>query len=573
MNFLKHRSFRAVFCYGGLIMPKMPLQPQKPLTFGFPAITPSIPALPHVNREARKQLLLLLQRGMELQRSGNFVEAERFYQMVLQRSPDMPEANNLLGTIAMEAADFTTATELLEKAVIGLPKDPTIRHNLASALVSLNEHHAAITHLRKALDTKPGQVESLALMATCYNRISRSSDALPFAEKALRMDPHNANALTARAEALISLGRMTEAETALKETIASKIAVPRSYQSLSSTRKYSAQSPELAAVRREISEGSYPDKELPALHFAAAKMCNDSKLYDEAMVHYLKAKESSAKAFDINAYEKRVDQLISLFNPFFFSTRKNFGNPSQKPIFIVGMPRSGTTLTEQIISSHALVAGAGELPEMPAIARALGDNPRMAQRFFANVTSMSDVESKNHAQHYLKFIARTSHTAQRITDKMPHNFEHVGLISLLFPNATIIHCKRDAIDNCVSCYMNAFSEAHSYNTDLAKLGRYYRAYNKLMAHWHKVLPGRIFDNQYETLVANQEEQSRKLIDHCKLPWDDACLNYIENERSVTTISRWQVRQPIYQTSIKRWKPYEKHLGPLIEALGDLADTV
>lgn len=550
----------------------MPLQPQKPLTFGFEPVTISAPPSPSLNKEARKQLLLLLQRGMELQRSGNFFEAERFYQMVLQRSPDMPEANNLMGTIAMEAGDFATAAELIEKAVTGLPKDPMIRHNLASALISLNEYHAATTHLRKALDAKPGQVESLALMATCYNRLSRSSDALPFAEKALRMDPRNANALTARAEALISLGRMTEAEDALKRTIAAKIAVPRSYQSLSSTRKYSAESPELVAVRREIDEGTYTDKELPALHFAAAKMCNDSKLYDDAMVHYLKAKASSAAAFDINAYEKRVDHLISLFNPFFFSTRKNFGDTSQKPVFIVGMPRSGTTLTEQIISSHAQVAGAGELGEMASIARALGDNPRMAQRFFTNVTSMGDEKSKNYAQRYLKFIARTSHDALRITDKMPHNFEHVGLIALLFPHATIVHCKRDAIDNCLSCYMNAFSEAHSYNTDLNKLGRYYRAYNKLMAHWHKVLPGRIFDNQYETLVANQEDQSRKLISHCKLPWDDACLDYTQNERSVTTISRWQVRQPIYQTSVKRWKPYEKHLGPLITALGDLANT-
>jgi tetratricopeptide (TPR) repeat protein len=553
-------------------MPKMPLPQQKPSPFGFnPEVTAAPPSI-KLNHDARKQLLILLQRGMEMQRAGNFIEAERFYQMVLQRAPDMPEANNLMGTIAMEAEDYPVAVEFLEKAVAGLPKDPLIRHNIASALISLHDFHAALTHLRKALNLKPGQVESLALTATCYNRMSRSAEGLPFAERALRMSPDNAEARSAYAEALINLGRMDDAEKELKTAITTKLSVPRSYQSLSSVRKFSAGAPELEALRHEIDNPDYSEKELSPLHYAAAKMCSDAKLYDEAMAHYLKAKAASAATYDINAYEKRVDHLIALFNPFFLSTRKNFGDPSQKPVFIVGMPRSGTTLTEQIISSHAQVAGAGELGEMASIARTIGDNPRMPERSAASMTSLSEAESKQYAQRYLKFIARTSHEAARVTDKMPHNFEQLGLIALLFPNATIIHCKRDAIDNCLSCYMNAFSEAHAYNTDLTKLGRYYRAYNKLMTHWHKVLPGRVFDNQYETLVADQEGQTRKLIEHCKLPWDEACLNYTENERSVTTISRWQVRQPIYRSSMKRWKPYEKHLGPLIEALGDLAEV-
>ena len=435
-------------------------------------------------------------------------------------------------------------------------------------------HHVLVPliHLRKALDIKPAQVESLALMATAYNRLSRSAEALPFAEKALRMAPDNASARMAYGEALISLGRMEDADRFLKDTIAAKIAVPRCYQSLSTTRKFKADAPEFAAVRNEIQNESYSEKDVAPLHFAAAKMSNDAGLHDEAMMHYMKAKAPSAASYDISAYERRVDQLIALFNPMFLGTRKNFGDPSQKPVFIVGMPRSGTTLTEQIISSHPLVSGGGELGEISAIARSLGDLPKLHDRFSGRLMMMKDVEAKQLAQRYLKFIARTSHAAARITDKMPHNFEQVGLIALLFPNATIIHCKRDPIDNCLSCYMNAFSEAHAYNTDLSKLGRYYRAYDRLMKHWHKVLPGRIFDSQYETLVEDQEGQSRKLIAHCKLFWDPACLSYTENERSVTTISRWQVRQPIYQTSMKRWKPYEKHLGPLIMALGDLAQV-
>lgn len=549
-------------------MPKLPIQSSiAPAFAGFSAPL----QVARTKALDRNQLLQLLQVGMDLQRHGKFLEAERYYQTVLAQAPDMPEANNLMGTIAIEAEDFAVAVEFFEKAVKRQPKDPLIRHNIASALISLHDYYDAIPHLRRALDLKPSQVETVALVATCYNLMGRGKEALHFAAKSLGMDDLNQNGRVAYAAALINLGRMDEAEPFIKATIAKRIAVPHSYQSLSSTRKFSAASPELMAVKTEIENPEYSEEERALLYYAAAKMSNDAKINDDAMVFFQKAKAVSAAHYDINRYERRVDEFCELFNQLFLSTRKNFGEASKKPIFIVGMPRSGTTLTEQIISSHPLVMGAGELSEISTIARGFGDNHKSGARFSDKLLKLTTDESRLAAQRYLKHIAHYSHDAQRITDKMPHNFEYVGLIALLFPNATIIHCKRDAIDNCLSCYMNAFSVAHAYNADLEKLGRYYRAYNRLMSHWHKVLPGRIFDNQYETLVENQEEQSRKLIAHCGLEWDDACLNYTENERAVTTISRWQVRQPIYKSSMKRWKPYEKHLGPLISALGDLAD--
>jgi tetratricopeptide (TPR) repeat protein len=552
-------------------MPKMPLQPSRPLPFGMPAAAPiHIPV--KLSDADRQQMLMLLQKGMGLQREGKFVDAERCYQIVLQRVPDMPEACNLMGTIALEAKEVAVAAEYFEKAVKGLPKDPTVRHNFASALFSLYEYHEAISQLRRALDLKPGQIDSLAIMANCFNRLGRGEEAVQFADKGLRMDENHAACRVAKADALINLGRMDVADALLRQNIKDQIGVPKSWQSLSATRKYSADAPELGAVRSALQDASLTEEQKIPLHYALAKMANDGKLYDEAMEHFVAAKAKDAASYDIVQYERRVDSLIEFFNPMFLGARKDFGDPSQRPVFIVGMPRSGTTLTEQIISSHPQVAGAGELGELSSIARSIGDNIRNMPRYGARLMSLPREESAKLAQRYLKFIDRTSREAARVTDKMPHNFEQVGLIALLFPNATIIHCMRDAIDNCLSCYMSALSDAHAYTTDLGKLGRYYRAYDRLMKHWHKVLPGRIFENQYETLVADQEGQSRKLIAHCKLEWDDACLNYTENERSVTTISRWQVRQPIYKTSMKRWKPYEKHLGPLIAGLGDLADV-
>lgn len=552
------------------MMPKLPVQTPA-FENSFAALAKSPAVQPRPAKIDRNRLLQVLQQGMNLQHEGKFLDAERCYQTVLANAPDMPEANNLMGTIAMEAEDYGTAVEYFEKAIKGNPRDPMIRHNIASALISLHDYHDAIPHLRRALDLKPGQIETVSLVATCYNRMGRGKEAVQFATKALGMDDSHVAGRVAYAEALINLGKMDQAEPFIKETIAKRIAVPASYQALASARKFNAASPELIALRGELENPEFSEEQRPPLYFAAAKMSNDAKLYDEAMQHFKKAKAKIADSYDSNLYEKRVDGFIDIFNQLFISTRKNFGDPSPKPVFIVGMPRSGTTLTEQIISSHPLVIGVGELTEMATIARRLGDNPRMTNRFHEKLFKLTTEESRANAQIYLKHISLYSHEAQRITDKMPHNFEYVGLIALLFPNATIIHCKRDAIDNCLSCYMNAFSDAHAYNADLEKLGRYYRAYHRLMAHWHKVLPGRIFDSQYETLVENQEEQSRKLIAHCGLEWDDACLNYTENERAVTTISRWQVRQPIYKSSMKRWKPYEKHLGPLITALGDLAD--
>ena len=549
-------------------MPKMPVPqpqwqglPQKP--FNAPAAVAKMP---------KAKLLQLLQAGIDLQRQQRFTEAERNYQIVLHHMPQMPEALNLMGTLALEAEEFAIAAEYFEKAAKQRPKDSLIQHNLGSTYMSLHQHDLAIRHFTRALDIKPGQMDTLCLIGSCYNRSSRAEEGLPFLERAQRLDPEHPSVRITIAEAYINLGRMDEAEQLLKICIEKNVAKPRAYQSLSALKKYNRDSQELAAVRAQLASPDHPEEALVPLRYAAAKMANDAKLYDESMEHFRFAKQKLAAKYESSAYDRRVEQMAAIFNPMFLGTRKNYGDSSSQPVFIVGMPRSGTTLTEQIISSHPSVVGAGELGEIASIAHDLGDSPMSLAKYAERINAMTAAESKELAQRYLKRISRYSRDALRITDKMPHNFEHVGLISLLFPYATIIHCRRDAIDNCLSCYMNAFSDAHAYNADFKKLGLYYRAYDRLMKHWHKVLPGRILDSKYEELVDFQEEKSRALISHADLPWDEACLNFTENDRTVTTISRWQVRQPIYKSSVKRWKSYEKHLLPLIDALGDLANT-
>jgi hypothetical protein len=260
--------------------------------------------------------------------------------------------------------------------------------------------------------------------------------------------------------------------------------------------------------------------------------------------------------------------MIRLFSKPFLDARKSYGSPSDRPVFIVGMPRSGTSLTEQILSSHPSVTGAGELSFMHTIANRMFYSLGTGAVFTDQIRAITPERAKALAAEYLGKIEFFSTTAARVTDKMPHNFRLVGLIALLFPNARIVFCCRDAMDNCFSIYSNALNDFHSYGSDLTTLGAYYREHMRLMTHWQAVLPGRIFEMRYEALVGDLEGQSRRLVDFIGLDWDPAVLNFFESDRQVSTISKWQVRQPIYKTSVARWKPFEAQLEPLRAALED-----
>jgi hypothetical protein len=233
------------------------------------------------------------------------------------------------------------------------------------------------------------------------------------------------------------------------------------------------------------------------------------------------------------------------------------------------MVRSGTTLTEQIISRHPRATGGGELRDIFRLALSLGlDNS--GREYTKRLLKLTPSEAKELANRYLAALERISADADRIVDKMPQNFLHLGLIALLFPKARIVHCRRDPLDNCLSCFtMHLKDHAHGYTADLTTLGLYYREYANLMSYWREVLPMPIYDLSYEALVEEPERETRRLIDFIGLPWDDACLSPQESALPVRTLSRMQVRQPIYKTSVQRWRRYERHLGPLKEALGDL----
>lgn len=512
----------------------------------------------------------LLKQAYAFQQAKRLDEAQDLCLRVLERTPNHPLALYILGTIYL-GYDDERALRYFARAVGEEPKNPYYHLSLGEAYVKVSEYAPAIKHMQYALELKPGLIEALCALGRTYTAFDKPDMALPLYEKALKINRDHPKVRAGLASALSGLGRMDEAAAYLKQAIARRIGVPAAYNDLVQTRNFTEEPEELQSILRELGNPKLGLEGAQQLHHAAGKVLNDLKRYDEAFDHFNKAKRASGQRFDIDLYRRWIDSMIETFTPDFLAARAGYGNPSEAPVFVVGMPRSGTTLTEQICASHPDVHGAGELSKLRRVANAIGLRTSSAGDLNQPMTSITEVLSRTLAEEHLSYLRERAPAALRVVDKTPHNFELIGLIGLLFPNARIIHCRRDAIDNCVSCFVLNFSEAHSYNTDLTTLGLYYREYDRLMRHWNEVFPGLIFENRYEALVDDQEAQSRRLIDYLGLPWDDACLRYFDRDGSVNTPSRWQVRQPIYKSSVKRWKNYENEIQPLIQSLGDLAE--
>ncbi|MEQ1943939.1 sulfotransferase [Mesorhizobium sp. VNQ89] len=441
---------------------------------------------------------------------------------------------------------------------------------LAEACEKSAEYEDAIVHLEHVLTLRPTMSHALAALGRVYHQAGKGDASLATIEKGRKAGVRWASMTLDQAIALIGLGRMKDAEEILRRNIAQGVMIASCYRLLADSQKFTEEPADLAAIRAVLRTPGLADRDRMNLHVAAGKICNDIGRYEEAIDHFRESKNPAV--YDIDAFRRRVDTLVHSFTPSLISSKAGLGDPSELPVFVLGMPRSGTTLAEQICASHPAVFGAGEIAKLGSVLGLSGYAQSPSGKIQKPPQELAGEEVKKLATEYLNFIRALSPDAQRIVNKMPHNFQYIGMIALLWPNAKIIHCTRDPIDNCISCFMNSFNDRHTYNADFTTLGLYYREYHRLMQHWNALLPGKIYECNYETMIAYQEGETRRLIDFLGLPWDDACLRFYENERTVTTHSRWQVRQPIYKSSVKRWKKYGDKIQPLIDALGDLADT-
>lgn len=490
--------------------------------------------------------------------SGRAVELE----------PQDAGIRNNFGAALNEAGRYREAEAQFRQALAIDPRAAQAWCNLGYTLAMLERYEEAETCCRQALALAPGDVKAYSNLAFALAELGELEAARENCQKALALDPNYVDALINLSVIESDAGRLDAAIDVNRRALAINPDCAQAHLNLSRLKKFVTDDPDLERLRQlehRLDELGSRDQML--LHFALGKAREDIEQYDAAFGHFERGNRMKRATldYDIERQRRLFDALQTVFTADFIAAQRGGGCNDTRPIFIVGMPRSGTTLVEQILSSHPAVDAGGESKALEAALQYC----RLAGLDIADLPRRSDAYSSI-AGEYLRRLGAPTAPARHVTDKMPGNFLYLGLIHLALPQARIIHCRRDARDVCVSCYTLLFTPGHHYSFDLAELGGYYRLYAELMEHWQSVLPaGCVLDMRYEDLVADTEAGARRLLAHCGLEWDDACLRFFENTRRVKTASKAQVRAPIYSSSIGRWRRYEAHLAPLLQALGGL----
>ena len=443
----------------------------------------------------------------------------------------------------------------------------------AQCELEAGDRNASSTFLL-ALEAGPEKPEQCAMIGNALLELGNTEFAIAAYERGAQIAPTSADAAATLAGALVLLGRAEEARRALGQALALQPQHGRalSFRSLLNQNKLG--DADLAQLQRLATEPSTPALDRTFIEFAISAALENRGEFDQAIAHCTSAhglksalEKSSGDHYNRDAHKRDVDRQMHLVTEQFLKERQGYGDPSALPILVVGMPRSGTTLVEQIIASHPEADGAGELQHLQFLARRLPVTLAVDQPYPDCLEALTRPLSRRLGNYYmrvLKLYARRGKT--RVVDKMWANYLRLALVALIAPNARVIHCRRDPLDTCVSCYFQNFMHPLPFLHDLGDLGFYYRQYARLMDHWAAVKPLPILDVDYETLVADQEKVTREIVAFCGLDWNDRCLAFHETDRFVQTASSQQVRRPIYSSSIERWRNYEEHLDPLRRAI-------
>jgi tetratricopeptide (TPR) repeat protein len=505
--------------------------------------------------------------GNVLARLGRSADASASYQQALALRPDHADAYIGLGNALKNLGRTSDAVACYQKALALNPNYVEAHFNLGCIFTDQARPEDAELCYHKALALRPNYAEAHYNLGMALQQQGRPDEAAQHYHQTILLRPDYADAHAALAELLIDAGQFEAARTALNHALTVKPGHPVSWAALTRLRKMTADDSDwLDTALGLLAQGESalsPDEAIK-LQFALGKYYDDTAQYDAAFpayrqAHTLKLQASRATRFDRAEFSLLVDTLIANYSAHFMSQQRESASLSARPVLIVGMPRSGTSLLEQIIASHPDAFGAGELNfwwDMAQETRAAELPGRLEPALIAEI-----------ADQHEQCLQRYSSHAARVVDKKPNNFLWLGFIHTILPQARIIHIQRNPVDTCLSIYFQDFTQAHSYSDDLEDLAYYYREYARLMNHWRKVLPAdRLMEISYEALVDDQAEWSRRAITFVGLPWDERCLDFHKTERNVATPSNWQVRQKIYSSSKARWHHYEKHLGVLLGLL-------
>ncbi len=484
---------------------------------------------------------------------GNADLAYRFYKAGVSLDPNGVRGWKLFATCLFVQRHYAAARIAAERALSLDPDDASACLVLANVLSFLDEGDVALAAFDRALDVKGDENTHIL-------------------------------ALNGKGKHLQNLGRLTAARDTFLAVLALRPGSVEAIAALTGLR-HTFDDPDavIADLKRSVAEPGLSDAKRAEARFAMGSILAADGRHDAAFPEFVEGNRIRRRSsqFRLDRFEAQVERLIATFTPSLFESLGDLGHPDSRPLFIVGMPRSGTTLTEAILARHPEVAALGERKDMPTLAAALaGQSNRVLTadgtlkqeegvlRYPEDLAVMNKDALRALRNDYLAALTEgADDTVRRLTDKMPFNFVHLGLIALLFPNATLLHCTRDAMATCVSCFLQNFADDLGFSTDLSTLGRYYCAYRRLMDHWKAVLPLEINDCSYEALVADHETGSRALVNAAGLAWDPACLDFQSGGFHTKTASNWQVRQGLYKTAVRNWERYESHLADLKGALG------
>ena len=475
----------------------------------------------------------LLATALECVEAGEPGRAEMVLGQILRGDPLNPAACSLLGEVLMGSRRFEEAVEPLRVAMESNLASAAGHRRVGEALLQAGDPDAALAHL----------------------------------ERACELAPTDAHAHDARGLAELDLGRFAGAESSFRTALELDPAVPGVCLNLSRCRRFTAEDQALLADVERVLRCGLPEVLTADVHFALGKMHDDLGGLDRAFEHYREANRIVHRqlGYDAAAQDRAVDRLCESFPAERF--RGALGDPNELPVFVVGMPRSGTSLVEQMLAAHPRVYGGGERLHIDALSRCIRREIGAREPYPRCVAELDGPAIRRLAETYLTGLKSGSGEAERATDKLPTNFQHLGLVRLLLPNARIIHCRRDPMDTAFSIYTQQFESGNAWAYDFDDIAAFYAGYERLMGHWREVLPDPPLEVSYERLISTPDAVCREMLDHLDLSWHDDCLEFHRSTRAVGTASNWQVRQPLYRSSVGRWRRYATFLEPLAHALG------
>lgn len=490
------------------------------------------------------------------------------FRRVVELSPDHVEAHANLGFALELLGDYEGSLASSRRALALRSDHVGAWINLGNALGAIGDQREAQEAFRSALRVDPDDIKARVNLGFSLYSQGALEDALSQFERVRSQEPDNTDAAVGVAAVHEKRGEFEKARALLDPLAArghAELRFAMVYAGVA--RHFDRRADAIALLERVLTEEPLEPADQATLNYRLGKLHDELGHHDEAFACFQAANAHQARFARPDRHLEIMTRSTAWFTPQALARTAHATHRSEQPVFIVGMPRSGTTLVEQILSSHPRVYGGGESTGIAELAERLPRQIPPARPYPECLESLSGDVADAAARRYLAELAAPAPDAARITDKMPHNFLYLGLIELLFPGARVIHCRRNPLDTCLSIFTYPFNAVHAYATSLARLGEHYRHYQGLMAHWQAVLSIPLFEIQYEDLVAEPERLSRALVEFCGLEWDPRCLRFHENERVINTFSYDQVRRPIYRGSVERWRRYERHLAPLAEALG------